>query len=143
MIHRLKTKGCAIVFALSLVAGAFMIPREVLGSPYAFIAIPFVLLFALTMTCVARGTKDKFLLARSTKTSVLGVLASVIGLSALQVCGISAAMCGATVGTGIVATIFPGVLFHLLHEYSIPILFVSMLLQLFALWHMGCFGKGK
>jgi hypothetical protein len=71
---------------------------------------------------------------------MLSILLSVIGISAMQVCGIGAPVCGATVGFGLLSFLFPQAT-HFFSGFSIHIIVATMFLQVIALFYMGCFRK--
>jgi len=83
--------------------------------------------------------KERIKLARTYKNSILSIIATAIGLSALQVCGVGAPVCTATIGAGILALIFPVTFVEFLSDYSILIISISILFQLIALYFMNCF----
>ena len=130
---------CVLVFAIVFLASALLIPGTMTHGYHLFLAAAFMASFALTVTCIVRNTKERIALARTAKTSMLGIIAAVLGLSALQVCGIAAPVCGATIGAGVVASLFPGFLFHFLSDWSIPIILLSIAAQWIALYFMSCF----
>lgn len=132
---------CVLVFAIVFLASALLIPETMTHGYHLLLAIAFMFSFALTITCMARNIKERIALARTYKTSILGLIAAVLGLSALQVCGIAAPVCGATIGAGIVASLFPGFLFHFLSDWSVPIILLSIAAQWMALYFMNCFKR--
>ncbi len=105
------------------------------------LAVFFMISFAMTITCVVRNIKERVSQARTYGTSFFGLIALVLGLSALQVCGIGAPLCGATIGLGIVTWIFPEFLFRFLVGWSVPIIIISILAQWLAIYFMHCFKK--
>ena len=139
LFYIFKSKYCLIVFVLSLVISYFLVPKTVFYGVYTILAIAFMAAFALTLTCIVRNIKEKVLLAKTYKSSIVGILATALGLVALQVCGIGAPVCGATVGLGIVSSIFPAVFIELMSKYAIYLILISLIFQLFALYFMDCF----
>ncbi|MBT3395071.1 hypothetical protein HOA59_03325 [archaeon] len=144
MIHLfgiLKSKYCKLVFTLTLILSYFLIPNKVFHGIHNLIAILFMVVFSLTMTCITYNIKERVKLARTYKNSVLSIIATAVGLSALQVCGVGAPVCTATLGAGILASIFPITFVKLISDYSILIISISILFQLTALYLMNCFKK--
>lgn len=138
IFNNLRSNYCKVVFAVSLIVGFFLVPQDIFHSVYKFIAFPFVLIFAFTMACMVRTIKER---AKSAlhKGSVISVISAIIGVSALHVCGISAPVCGSSIGMGIISIIFPGFMFNFLREYSVPIVILTMFAQVISLYFMKCF----
>ena len=118
IIAVLKSKYCEIVFLVSFFLSYFLIPKNVFHGWNQLLAYAFMLVFALTTTCIIRNIKEKILLARTYKSSILGIIAVALGLAALQVCGANAPVCGAAVGVGILSSIFPAVFVNLIDRKS-------------------------
>ncbi len=143
LVTILKSHYCKAVFLLALFGSYFLIPHKVFyGLGYA-LAITFMLAFSLSVTCIIRNIKEKILLARTYKRSVVHIILIALGLSAFQVCGVGAPVCGATVGLGVLSVIFPGVFIDFLGDYYLVVIIVSVLLQLVSLYFMGCFKLSK
>ncbi|PLX24669.1 hypothetical protein C0580_04465 [Candidatus Parcubacteria bacterium] len=136
-----KSNYCKIVFLLIFIASYFLIPEKVFYGWFYFIAILFMISFSLVMTCLIRSIKDKVVENKQTKQKITGAIAALIGLSALQVCTVGAPVCGVSIGFSIVASIFPSVAFNFLEKYSVYIIVISILLQLYSLYKMACFHK--
>ena len=134
----LNSHWCQIVFLMALVIGYFFIPRTVFSSDSLILAVIFLITFSLVITCLARNTKEKILLARSQKIGIVSILAIILGFSALQMCAVNS-VCLASVGAGILSIIFPGIMFSFLEKYAVIILLLSISTQIFALYSMGCF----
>ena len=139
----LKSHYCKAVFLLAMLASYFLIPHKVFYGFGYILAITFMLTFSLSVTCIVRNIKEKILLARTYKRSVAHIILIALGLSALQVCGVGAPVCGATVGLGVLSVIFPGVFIDFLGDYHLVIIIVSILLQLVSLYFMACFKLSK
>jgi len=139
LLYTLKSKYCIGVFAVSLILGYISVPKSVFYGIYLIFAGIFIISFALTLTCVVRNVKEKIVLARTYKSSLVGIIATGVGLAALQVCGVGAPVCGATVGLGILSAIFPIAFVDILSKYSLEIIVVSIIFQLGALYFMNCF----
>ena len=81
--------------------------------------------------------------SRKDGASLLAVLANVIGLSTLQVCGVGVPTCGASIGIGIVTAIFPDVLVNYFQDYAVWILIFSILIQIYSLYSLNCIFQKK
>lgn len=136
----LKSKYCELVFVISFFLSYFLIPKNVFYGWNQLLAYAFMLVFALTTTCIVRNIKEKILLARTYKSSILGIIAVALGLAALQVCGVNAPVCGAAVGIGILSSIFPAIFVNLMAKPSIHLgmILISIVFQLVALYFMNC-----
>jgi len=97
--------------------------------------------FSLSMMCLIRSIKDKVVLARTYKGSIVSIIATGLGLSAIQVCGVGAPVCGVSVGIGILSVIFPNFFIDFLTDYSVAIIIISIALQITSLYYMKCFLK--
>lgn len=143
IITILKSYYCKAVFLLALLASYFLIPEKVFYGFGYVLAIAFMFAFSLSVTCIIRNIKEKILLAKTYKYSIFHIILIALGLSAFQVCGIGAPVCGATVGIGVLSVIFPGVFIDFLGDYYEPIIIISIILQIIALYFMGCFKLSK
>lgn len=130
---------CKVVWLLSLLAAYFTIPQHLFSTKYFPLAILFMFGFATMMTCLVRNVKEKVVLAKSYKSSIWGIIASVFGLTALQLCGLGNVFCGGSIFLGILSAVFPGAAVNLLGEYAVEIIIFSILMQFFSIWQMGCF----
>ncbi len=139
IITVLQSHYCQIVFLATLFVSYFLIPAKVFYGWGYVLAISFMLVFALSLTCIIRNVKERILLAKTYKQSIWQIVLIILGLSAFQVCGIGAPICGATVGLGMVSIIFPGVFINFLDEYYLLIILFSIILQLISLYFMKCF----
>ncbi len=132
---------CKAAFVLWLILSYFLIPQMVFAGLDAPLAYIFMLVFALTMTCTTRNIKEKVVLARIQGSSILGIIASVVGLSGLQACGIGMPFCGASMGVGFLS-LFPGYVLTRMHAFAIPIIITSIVVQVASLYFMHCLGSG-
>jgi hypothetical protein len=132
---------CKIVFFLALIVSYFLIPRHLFMNHYWFLALIFMISFSLLLTCSVRNIKEKIQVAKTYQTSIWGMIFSVLGLTALQVCGLGGAFCGTSIFLGVLTTIIPGFAVSFLTEYAVELVLVSILIQIFAIWQMGCFKK--
>lgn len=132
-----------MVLLVALLISYFLIPKKVFYREYTIIAIIFMISFSLTLMCITRNIKEKIALARTYKSSVFGVIAVAIGLSALQVCGVGAPVCGAVVGAGVASVFFPTFLSTFFSKYSLVIVSSSIVFQISSLYFMNCFNEIK
>ncbi len=130
---------CKFAFLLFIVLSYFLVPRHVFYGWYQVLAIIFMLSFSLVMTCIVRNIKEEIVLARTYKSSILGVLATALGLSALQVCGAGAPVCGASLGIGVLSSITPTFFMNFLEKYSVLMLLIAISFQFLTLYFMNCF----
>ncbi len=134
-----QSKPCLATFTLSLILSYFLIPKKVFYESFILIAFAFMFLFALIITCTIRNFKEKIKLAKGTKASGLAAFATALGLISLQVCGVGAPVCGATVGIGILSIFLPATAIGLIENYEIEIIIATILLQFISLKYMNCF----
>ena len=141
LFYIFKSKYCIIAFILILFLSHFLIPKTVFYGFYTILAIIFIISFSLTITCIIRNIKEKILLAKTYKSSIIGIIATALGLAALQVCGFGAPVCGAAVGLGILSSILPTAFMNIISKYVVQFLVISIIFQLVALYIMNCFKK--
>ena len=138
-----KSGYCQLTFVLFLAAGYFLTPKLILNGWQFFLAALFIFLFALVLTCLVRNVKEKAILARKYKSSLIGIIAAALGLAALQACGFGAPVCGASIGVGIMSAVFPGVFVNFFSAYSVYIIIFSIIFQFLALYFMNCFKEAN
>ncbi len=141
IIKVFKSNYCKFLFLLFFVLSYFLIPASVFYGIYTLLAIAFMISFSLTLTCLIRNIKERVLVAKEYKKSIVGILASAVGLTALQVCGVGAPLCGAYLGAGILSTILPGFFMNFLEKYSVVLILFSIVFQIIGLKSMNCFKK--
>jgi Na+/melibiose symporter-like transporter len=129
---------CKIVFVISLIISYLLIPKAVFKTQYIYLAIIYMILFSIVLTCIVRTIKERIKSARTYEKSILGILASGIGLAALQACTLSVS-CSASVGLSILYLIFPQFFVSFLIDYSQYVLIASIIIQAIAIYLMGCF----
>jgi Na+/melibiose symporter-like transporter len=134
----LESQYCKIVFVISFVISYFLIPRTVFETQYAYIAIIYMILFSIVLTCIVRTIKERIKSAKTYEKSILGILASGIGLAALQACTLSVS-CSTSVGLSILYLIFPQFFVSFLINYSQYVLIVAILIQAITIYLIGCF----
>ena len=139
----LKSDYCKIVFLLSFILSYFLIPHHLFFSKHFPLTVAFMITFSILVTCSVRNIREKITVARTAKTSIWGITASVLGLTALQVCGLGGVFCGSSIFLGLLTTIIPGFAVNFLVSYAVPLLIVSIIFQIFAIWQMGCMKASK
>ncbi len=135
----LKSNYCKSVFLITFVLSYFLIPDTVFNGWYYLVAVTFMTTFSLTIMCIVRSVKERLVLAKTYGGSLMTIIATAIGLSALQVCGVGAPICGASIGLGVVSAIFPGFMVEFLESYAVWIIIFSALIQVVGLYYMNCF----
>jgi hypothetical protein len=138
LLKLLEGNICRIVFVSSFFLAYFLLPEAVFHHANRVLAIIYLLTFASLMTCTVRTIREKAGAARKSGASILGIIAAVIGISAFQVCGISAPVCGMSVGIGVVSAIFPSFLVSALEAYGSWLIYLSIIVQLLALYFLKC-----
>ena len=140
LLEIFKSHYCKFVLLIALIGVYFLTPKKIFYGPYyTLLGISFIIMTSLTLTCFVRSIKDRVLSAKASGASLLGILSIVFGFGALQACTIGAPICGATIGGGVIALIFPGFAFNLIKKYSLWIILISIFLQILALYFMKCF----
>jgi len=137
-LENLKSNYCKVVFLISLILGYLSIPKEIYQGKYVYLAIPFIILFAFTITCIVRSIKEKIVVSKNNGSSLLAIIINIVGISTLQVCGLGVPSCGASIGMGVLTAIFPEFLIRYLHSYAIWILIISILIQIYSLYSLNC-----
>lgn len=139
----MQSHYCKIIFVIMLGVGYLLLPLEIIKGLYYLPAIIFMFLFALTFTCIIRNIKERIILQNKAKAPILIIIASAIGLSALQVCGLGGAVCGASLGLSILSFLLPNVALQFLTEYHIVFIIAAILLQILSLYFLRCFTEVK
>jgi len=140
LLEIFKSHYCKFVLLIALIGVYFLTPKKIFYGPYyTLLGILFIIMTSLTLTCFVRTIKDRVLSAKASGVSLLGILSIVFGFGALQACTVGAPVCGATIGGGVIALIFPGFAFNLMEKYSLWIILISIILQILALYFMKCF----
>jgi hypothetical protein len=135
----LESKYCLISFTLGLILGYLIVPHRIFTGFYTFLGVIYILMFAIVLMCIVRTIKDRITNEKQTGATTLSVIASLLGIGALQACGIGAPVCGATVGVGILSVFFPQSAFAVLEKYAVHVIILSLILQIVAIFYMGCF----
>lgn len=142
-LTNLKSNYCKVVFLISLILGYLSVPKHIYTGNYVFLTIPFIILFAFTITCIVRSIKEKIVASKQNGSSVLVIIANVVGISTLQVCGLGVPSCGASIGIGLVTAIFPEFMVRYLKDYAVWILIFSILIQIYSLYSLNCIFQKK
>jgi hypothetical protein len=90
---------------------------------------------------MVRNIKERIKTAKTTTHSVINIIASGLGILALQVCGTSGYFCSASILMGVFSSVLPQFLLGFLKEYSLYIILATILLQFISLINMNCFKK--
>lgn len=143
IIEVLKSNYCKTVFGISLLISYFLLPSRVFYGIFTLLAVAFMVLFSLSVSCIVRNIKEKAKSLKSQGGSILSLIASIFGISAFQVCTVGAPVCGATLGTSILSLFFPSFFVGVMKNFAIPFIFVSIIFQFFALYIMKCFENFK
>jgi hydrogenase-4 membrane subunit HyfE len=130
-----------MVFLLALAGISFIIPKKIFFGYYSVLGILFIIISAVLVTCFVRNVKEKVIVAKGQKASLLGLIFMIIGLVAMDACTIGAPICTASLASGIVAMFLPGVALGFFDQYSVYIISFSLLVQASALYFMNCFKK--
>ena len=135
IVNTLKSRYCKIVFLVSLILSSFLIPDSVFYGYYVFLAFAFMIVFSLTIMCLVKVFKENL---KNTKISGIGGITAIIGVFALQVCGVGAPACGASLGFGILSVLGVSSI-SFLSSIAIYIVLVSIIVQFISLYYMNCF----
>ena len=139
----LKSDFCKAVFIVSAVLVYLIMPKKIFYEFYIIVGVLFIILSSLIITCFVRSIKDKVISAKQSGKSLLGIITIVLGFGAIHTCAIGAPVCGASIGAGLVALIFPGVALAFLEEHNILIITLTLVFQAIILYSMGCFKVKK
>lgn len=139
IFENLKSNYCKIVFSAALFAGFFITPKHLITGRYLWVSVPFMLLFAFSIACMVRVIKERVSTTLDKGSSIFGFLISVVGLSALQACGLGAPLCGASIGLSILSAVLPSFALQLLVHHGLTIVLFTMALQIIGLYSMKCF----
>ncbi len=139
----LKSHYCKITFLILLTISYFLLPINNISGWHYIPTIIFMFLFAATGTCIIRNIKERIALQHKAKSSILTLISTAIGLSALQVCGLGGPVCGASLGLGILTAILPNTAIKYLMEYHMIFIFFAIALQLLSLYLLKCFSNNS
>jgi len=137
-----KSGYCVSVFLASLIIITLFAPRNIFHHNNIF-GYLFIVTTSLLITCLVRNIKEKVFSARLNGASVLGVISIILGFGALEVCAISAPVCGLYIGTGFLALAIPNFALNFFEKYNLLIILFSFVFQFFALYQMNCFSIKK
>jgi len=141
IIKVMKSRYCELTFMLALAVSWLLLPENIFYGWYYLLAASFMILFALVLTCTVRNIKERIGMEKTYSGSLIGMVASVLGISALSVCGIGAPVCGATIGIGLASLLIPGIAMPFLNDYGMYIIAASLVIQLASLHFLNCFRK--
>ena len=98
-----------------------------------------MVIFSIVSACVVRVIKEKAVTMRKTGAGIIAVIFAAFGLGAMQVCGIGAPVCGATVGAGLFSLFFPALFASFLDEHALSLIILSIVIEIIALYYLKCF----
>ncbi len=130
-----------IIFTLVFIVSLFVLPSHILSGTYFWLGVVFVLLFSLNMTCLANTMRMRANMARAKGAGAVGVMATAVGFTALQMCGIGGPLCGALFGGVLFVSVLPAGAMPYLTSYAVHIVVIAILIQAVSLWYMKCFRK--
>jgi len=136
-----KSDYCKVIFLASLILTYVFIPKKIFYSYYTIIGVAFIIIASLTITCFVKNIKEKVYAAKAQGASVVGIITILLGLVGLQACTIGAPVCGASIGAGVLALFFPLIAMELIKAHSFLVIYASLIIQIVALYFMGCFKK--
>lgn len=132
---------CWFSLVLSFIIAYFLVPEKIFYGPWSILGIIYALVFSVVVTCTFRVIKEKTVNMKKVGASGLSIISAILGLGAMQVCGIGAPVCGATVGVSIFSLIAPGVSLVFWDNFATPLIFISIIIQLISLYFLKCFKK--
>ncbi len=142
LLSLLRETTYQFVFVAAAGLAYFLVPNTLFSREHMLLVALFILLFASTAVCVLSAIRERIAAARLAHQSLFGIIASVLGFSALYVCGASAPACGTIASVGIAAAFFPGVLLFI-RLHGELLLGISIALQLVSLYFLGCFRRER
>jgi hypothetical protein len=139
----LSSKYCWGVIFISIVLGYFLIIRKfTLFTSFwsIFFSIFYIILFAVSNSCLVKEMKERIKDSSQTGSSILSILGSVLGISAIQLCTVSGT-CSVNIVTSLLLTVFPTSLGFFFIRHGIWILIISDILLSISILRLGCFKK--
>ena len=128
-----------VVFTVVFIASIFILPSHILSGPYFYLGVLFILLFSLNMTCLVKVMLQRAKVAKARGAGIMGIVATAVGFTALQMCGVGGPLCGALFGSVVFATILPAGSLHYFTAYAVHIVLFAIAVQVASLWLMKCF----
>ncbi len=141
LLDVLKSNYCKAVFIASLAVMWILIPKKIFYGYYSIIGILFMITSSLVLTCFIRNIKERVVLIKGQGGSLIGMIFIAIGIAAMNVCTVGAPICGASVVTGIIAFLLPGITLNFFEKYAVEIIIASIIFQIVALYYMNCFKR--
>ncbi len=138
----LRNTTYQFVFVVAGGVAYFLVPNTLFSREHILLVALFILLFATTAVCVVHAMRERIAAAATAQQSLFGIIASVLGFSALHVCGAAAPACGTIASVGLAAAFFPGVLLFI-RLHGTLLLWLSIALQLVSLYFLGCFRRER
>lgn len=128
-----------ILFLMLLIIGYFLTPQHIFSGNYKYLAYIFIILFAILNYCIVKTVYRNYIYNKKQKGFTKGLIASILGISALQVCGLSAYACSTSIGFTLLATFLPHTFLTFLQDFSVEIISISIVVQFITIWHLKCF----
>jgi len=128
-----------LTFLFLLVLGYFLTPQHIFTGKFFFLGFLFIIFFSVLNYCIIKTIYRNYVYSYKQLGFKKGILASVIGIFALQVCRLSAYACSTTVGFTILATFLPHTLINFLQNFSVEIISISILIQAYSIFYLKCF----
>lgn len=136
-----KSKYCWLSLFFGLIIGYYIVPDKIFNSSWFIVGLIYSIVFAVVISCTIRIIKERAVNIKNTGAGFLSVLAAIFGIGAMQVCGVGAPICGATIGFSVFSILVPGIPLEILTEFALQIIIASIGLQLLSLYYMKCFKK--
>lgn len=130
---------CVGIFTITFIAELLILPRHIFTGYLLYLGVIFALLFALNITCFIRAMRERVRIARANGAGLISIIATVLGISALQVCGVGGAhICGAALGAGLITALLPAGAVGLFTDYAVYLVIGAIIAQCYSLYLMRC-----
>ncbi|NCF75530.1 MAG: hypothetical protein GWO87_03535 [Xanthomonadaceae bacterium] len=136
-----KSKYCLLVLIVGLIGGYYLIPKKIFDGTWYLIGILYIIIFAVVSACIVKVVKEKAMTMKNTGASIVAIIFAALGIGAMQVCGVGAPICGATVGVGLFSLFFPNLSIPFLDDHALFLIILSIAIQIAALYFLNCFKK--
>ena len=141
MLCIFNSNWCKIIFIISLISVYLLIPQKMFYGWYNLLAYIFIFSTSLSLTCIFRNIKERIKLNQKQNKSFFAIILSIFGILASQVCGIGAPLCGAALGGSIGLSFLPIFAQSFLENYSVYIIIIAIIGQIYSLFLLKCWGK--
>ncbi len=136
-----NTPFSIIVFTVVFIVSLFVLPEHIRTGQYFWLGVLFITLFSLNMTCIVKTMRERAKIAKAQGAGVVGIIATAVGFTALQMCGVGGPLCGALFGSIAFASILPAGSLHYFTSYAVYIVVGAIVVQIVSLWYLGCLKK--